>query len=108
MVLVDLNLDGIRCVKLASLKVDFECRLGSSSISSMEVVDEEVCDISRHESECGGKESVTWLKVELWILSWEVDSLEAWDVESHFLKVRKMSFSLEEILFGGRLKIDLK
>ena len=41
MVLVDSNVDETRCIKLASWKEDFEIRLYSSGISSVEVSNEE-------------------------------------------------------------------
>ena len=89
-------------------KVCFECRLDSSRLGFIEVSDEGGRNISRHESEYGDKESVTWVKVELWILPWEVNSLEAWDAGSCLSKMRKMRFSLKETIFEGRLNIDFK
>ena len=55
MVLVDLILDEIRCMKLASWKEDLEGRLDSSVISSMEIWDEEVCDVLKYVGECGNE-----------------------------------------------------
>ena len=51
-VLVDLNLDEIRCMKLASWKEDFEGRLDSLGISSLEVLNEKECDITKNADEC--------------------------------------------------------
>ena len=51
-VLVDSNLDKERCMKLAPLKVDFEGRLDSEGISSLEVLSKEGCDESKQADEC--------------------------------------------------------
>ena len=51
-ILVDLNLDEITCIKLASYKEDFEGRLDSSRISSIGVSNEKEYDISKYAVEC--------------------------------------------------------
>ena len=57
-------------MKLASWKEYFEGRTYSSGTSSMKVSDEEECVISKHTVECENEEcSVTWMKVESWLLS---------------------------------------
>ena len=43
-------------MKLASWKEDFEGRLDSPGIISMEVSNEEECDISKHADECEDEE----------------------------------------------------
>ena len=51
-VLVDSSLDETRRVKLASRKEDFEGRLNSLGVSSLEVLNEEECDESKQADEC--------------------------------------------------------
>ena len=51
-VLVDSSLDEIRCVKLTYWKEDFEGRLDSSGIVSVEVSNEEECDVTKHVDGC--------------------------------------------------------
>ena len=51
-VLVDSNLDEIRRIELESWIEDFEGRSYSSGIISIEVSNEEQCDVSKHTGRC--------------------------------------------------------
>ena len=51
-VLIDSNLDEVRCMNLVSWKEYFERRLDSSGIRLMEVSSEEEYDVSKHAGEC--------------------------------------------------------
>ena len=67
-VLVDSNLDEIRCMKLASWKRYFEGRLDSSGIGSIEVLNEKECGISKHAIEYEDDECLAnWIKLDSWI-----------------------------------------
>ena len=55
-VLVHSNLYEIRYVKLVSWKEDFEGRLYFSGFISMEVLNEEEFDVSKHAGECEDEE----------------------------------------------------
>ena len=96
MVLVDSNLDKIRCTKLASWKEDFEGRLDFLGISYLEVSNEEECAISKcvvtHED---GKCLAIRVEVLSWILSWEGNPFEVQDSGPCFLKVWRESFSFK-------------
>ena len=100
MVLVDSSIDEIRCVKLAFWKEDF-------GIDSVEVSDEKECVISKHSGEWEDEECLlAWVKAESLIPSWEDGPFEAQDAGSCFLKVRRDSFSLKEVLFEVVVKMD--
>ena len=51
MVLDDSDLDGVRYMKKSSSKEYFEVRLDSSGISSLEVLNEEECDVTKNSDE---------------------------------------------------------
>ena len=101
-ILVESNLDEIRCIKLEYWKEDLEGRFDSSGIIHMEVSDKEEFGISKHVVACEDEECLeSRIKVESWVSSWEDNLFKKQDEGSCFLKVWKESFSLKEKLFEG-------
>ena len=68
-VLINSNLDEIRCAKLLHWNVDLECRSGFSITDSRKGSDEEGCGYFKHAGARTGDELATWVKVELQLLS---------------------------------------
>ena len=96
-------------LKVAALKCRY--RMHIKFLNHWLGLDEEECSNFKHAGRHGGDRLATWVKAELQLLlllSREVAPFGMQDVGSHFLKVCEMRFSLKELFFKWRLKIDFK
>ena len=64
-ILVDSNLDEMRCAKLLYWNVDLECRSGFSITASRNGSDEGKCGDFKHAGRHAGDDLLTWVKVGL-------------------------------------------